>query len=513
MLKSDLIKIFQLLTEEDLRGLKKFVKSPLHNHRKDVKYLYEYLYNWRKKDAKKYSLDRVRVYEYLYPKEDFDDAKLKHTMSYLLTGIRNYLINSELDKDQNAKQIYLSKAIRVRGKNSDEIFLKTWKRGISRLENDQLRTANFYYDKFLFEQEYYAFQKNSIRLAKMDLQNISNTLSLFFIAEILKQGCSILSQKNVSPTRNDYLEDYHSEILLEAIKLIKKDTNKYEKHPAIGVYFHGYLAYKLILENEEESKGDILSDNNDDVFHFQKFNRIRLENKYHFPLSELRDIHTLALNYCIYKYRQELDITYLQAIFNLYEEGLTEGILLDDKGVLSPSNYKNALTAGLLLKQKEKTLTLLLKFEKKLDPEIRDYHRAILFFRTESYEKAMEILVYLMDKNKRRLTDYYDNLTARSMLSICFYELELVDELESSLDNFIAYIERHKKHIGNHKVNYLTFINYLTKLTQFRFYKNLWETSERLFAMNELLESIKSPTAFAEKGWLQGRITELIENN
>ena len=91
MIKSRLIEILRTCSKKELRELKKWVQSPAHNQREDVVRLYEYLLEdehlWKDE-----FIAKSVAYRRIYPKEAFDDAKMRQTLFFFMKTLEEFLI-------------------------------------------------------------------------------------------------------------------------------------------------------------------------------------------------------------------------------------------------------------------------------------------------------------------------------------------------------------------------------------------------------------------------------------
>ncbi|MCB0580797.1 MAG: hypothetical protein KDD10_15985, partial [Phaeodactylibacter sp.] len=83
MESSHLVVILQTFSAKEVRSLRKWLNSPVHNQREDVVQLFEYLMAGAHLTEEKF-LRKERVFSRVFPDEPFDDAKLRQTMHFLL---------------------------------------------------------------------------------------------------------------------------------------------------------------------------------------------------------------------------------------------------------------------------------------------------------------------------------------------------------------------------------------------------------------------------------------------
>jgi len=91
MKNSHLILTLGTFTKKELRELKKWLDSPVHNQREDVVLLFEYLTTNARLADEKY-LKKEKIFRKIFPREPYDDARLRQTMHFWLKAIEEYLV-------------------------------------------------------------------------------------------------------------------------------------------------------------------------------------------------------------------------------------------------------------------------------------------------------------------------------------------------------------------------------------------------------------------------------------
>ena len=113
MQNSQLTHILFALSKKESRELRKWLVSPIHNQRSDVVQLYEYLTSGNRLEDDK-SLEKERIFRKLYPKEAYDDAKMRQVIHFLQESIEEYLVFVKNQSDSLQCQLNLVKSFRER---------------------------------------------------------------------------------------------------------------------------------------------------------------------------------------------------------------------------------------------------------------------------------------------------------------------------------------------------------------------------------------------------------------
>ena len=471
MTSSPLFDIFKHLTKQDRRALKDFVQSPFHNKREDVIRLFDYLDthydNSRAPEADFWA--KERVFQAIYPdKTVYDDKEMRYTMSFLTKCIRQYLIYNELKNNELDSALKLNNALRTR--EADKAYQKNLSDTYQQLDAQPLRHAHFHLQKFHLQLEDYTFYHQKQRSGAHHLQEISDSLTDFYVTELLRQACVMHSHKSVS-------QKSYNQLFLDVI-LEKIESGAYPTPPSVFAYFY---AYKALTNNTE-------------LLDFQLLKKSILDDGHLFPENEIRDLYLLAINFCIRKLNSGVRDFGIEAL-ELYKNGLTNGVLLENK-TLSRFTYNNVMKLALKNNEFDWTEQFLNDFKKYLPAREREnlykYNLALFYFQKRDYEKAMLLL------QEVTLKDVLYNLDARRVLMRIYYELGEYTVLESFLESFTIFIRR-QKDLGYHRNNYLNLIKFVKKLLQ----TNLKSFVEK----QELRIEIEQTTELTEKDWLLNLVT------
>ncbi|HNE30642.1 MAG TPA: hypothetical protein PLW66_15820, partial [Saprospiraceae bacterium] len=153
MQKSVLVEIIRSLNKKEVREIHKWLQSPAHNLRQDVVALFDYLV--RKSSDAIESVDKEQVWQAVFPQEDFDDARMRQVMYFLLKAIEDYLAFTELRKDEVHIQTVLLKVYRTR--QLEKPFKMTMEAARKRQKESPYRNSVFLREQHVLEQELYYY--------------------------------------------------------------------------------------------------------------------------------------------------------------------------------------------------------------------------------------------------------------------------------------------------------------------------------------------------------------------
>lgn len=470
MENSHLIITLRTFSQKEFRELRKWLDSPIHNQRSDVILLFEYLTSYAHLEDEKY-LKKEKVFGKIFTNEPYDDARLRQTMHFLLKAVEDYLIWQEMQEDVVKTRIALASVYRKR--RLDKAFTKLIRSVENIQEKFSYRNEKYLQNEYLLQQEKYLFLEGKKRTIKMNLQEMSDSLDLTYIADKLKLSSLMLAHQAV------YKASYDMGLLdEESLKHI--EDKKLQSVPAVGTY---YYIYKTMTDQNNPKHFEALKDK------IQQYTDL-------FPQEEMRDFYLHAINYCIRRLNSGEE-SYFREAFELYRRGIEEKILITNN-TIDPYLFRNATSAGLKLKEFKWVDYFIHNYKDYLEEQHREnfylFNLARLRFEQRDYDSAMELLAQ---------TDFDDiliQLNAKTMLFKMYYELDEMDALESLLESFRTYLSR-KDVIGYHRSNYQNIIRYTKKLVRLNPYNK--EKREKL------RQEISDTSPLTERTWLLKQLDAL----
>ena len=456
MQKSKLIKVFSQLNGQDIRNLKKFLRSPFFNHRKDVVDLFEYLI--QRKDQ----YEAEKVFLNLFPNEKYDAVKLRLVMSYLFRLIEKYLAVSELMENETAQNTHLFQAYKKR--NLSKQIYRTINDGITSLQKKALRNADWYNQYFQLQFEKFQLESAVTPTADLNRQELSDTLDIAYLIAKLRQVCMLLSHQGI------YKATFEIGFLEPLITFIQAPL--YQAIPAIAVYNHCYF---MLTEPEEQK-------------HFGTFKQLLLNHGAIFSRREIGDLYLLAINYCI-KRINDGDSNYFDEVMDFYKEGLVKSYLLEN-GILSRFTYQNIVSAGLKTGEFEWVNNFIHQYKKNLERKYRESSFSFSLAKLEYHRKNYDAALSMLQKSNYR--DLLLNLGAKTLLLKIYYEWSEFDLLDAHLEAMKNYLRR-KGVIGYHKKNYRNIIQITSKLLNI----NIFDKKE----LDLLERKIRNVDPLTERDW------------
>ncbi len=459
---SKLIELLKTFSTKELREFNEFVVSPFFNKNAELVRFYEHLRSLAPAFAAS-KVTREAIFLALYPKDKYNDKQLNYLNNFLLKLAEQFIAYTRFKDNELTERYHLLEAYNQR--NLDKHYQFIYNQTNKLLDEWPNRNHEFYQLQYLLadiSNRY--FLKQQIRRYDDRLQLAGDYLDQYYVVTKLKYCCEMLDRKM------SIAAEYEVRFANVISKLV--DDNAVLATPSIAIY-HTILNMLLDMGNAEW---------------FKKLVALTEEHKAYFPMEELKDLYSYAINYCIRRVNQGAP-EFLEELFKQYLKSLDAGTLMDG-GFLSPWAYKNLIGVGLRLKKFDWTEDFIKDYNEKLSPEFRanalHYNLAELRYYQKNYDKA---LVHL---NQVEFSDIYYNLDTKKMMLKIYYELDEIDALLSLLASFKMFLRRTKLISASNKVAYLNFVQALTLLS--RKEKRVQPTLQRM---------LNDPEPLGDRAWLK----------
>jgi len=464
MINSRLIRLYKTLNEKELRVLKNWVRSPVQNKHQDTIKLFDFLSSRR--SITKITVQKKRLFAYLYPNQMYSEAQLSYLMNYALELLKEFLgYYQSVLNNFDTKEKLISTLLE---RNMHELANLELEKLAHKVASTNIKNAKASLQHLEIEQKKFELKGTQNRSSQTNLPNFFNHLTDFYSLSMLKYACTASSHKNVT------IQDYNIR-LLEAVLADAKES----KHPIILLYYNIYQSLEITEHNNYFELAEILF----------------LEHHHLLNTQEQNEVLLLLINYCI-KQLNTNEKSFVKKGFEWYRWGLEQAILI--RGYLSRFAYLNIVGLGLKLEEFDWVAEFIPTYIQHLPLQYQEnykhYTTAKLHFNQKDYEKAQRLLTQI------EYDDIFLNLDTKTMLLEIYYEEKSWDSLEALLVSFSRYLQR-KQVIAYHKKVYKNIITLTRKLISLKPYDKA--------AKKALLEEIKTTNPLAERDWLLKQ-TELL---
>jgi hypothetical protein len=472
MQKSVLVEILSVLDKKELRRLHKWLLSPAHNQREDVVQMFEYLCK-HVTDENEKSLEKERVWKHLFPKEPYDDARIRQSMYFLLQNVEEFLVFTELQKDRAKTQSILLKV--YRSKHVDRAFRLSMEAARKSQLDENQRNSAFFKAQYELEQEQYEYLLAQKWSMEFNLQDVANTLDLSYISDKLRVSCMMLSHQYLyqKASYNHGILDYILEYIQQHEYLLKES--------AISIYYYAYKAFTEI-DNPE---------------YFEQLIKVIFESSNALPKSELHNSYLLALNHCTGRINRG-QREYIKQAFDLCKNGCETNILLQNN-IITKTIFSNTVLYAITLKEFAWVEQFIHTFEKNLEEKHRksmvNFSLARLFFEQNQYDKAQQ---YLFDFE---YDDPVMNMIAKTILLKIYFERRNLNAFESLVESMRSHLQRQAYLSPAHKQLFKNLLSQMKKLINL----NPYSKTE----IDKFEEGVRAANPLSDREWFLAQVEKM----
>ncbi len=438
IISSKLIQLLGTLSKKEMRALSLFLASPYFNTNPELVRFFELIRN-AYPSFKKLKGGKEVIFQQLYPKESFDDKRVRYLMSDLLKLAEQFLLVQRIERKPVESGLHLLDELNQRGLSKH--YQQQRNKVVSSFPgNDMIDLDHFAVKLRLSDIDQEFFHLKRQRHIGDDPQEASDNLNRYFVLKKLKYACSMLNRQEVFSQNYDLglPEDWSNWLA----------NNDFWGEEIIRVYAYVYRAFRFQKE----------------PIHFQQLKDWLLQNSTGASLRDLKDLHLYAINYCARKIRQGRH-EYSDEALSLYLNGIKFGALLED-GYFSPWSFGNVVKLALRLEKYGWIEQFMQDHEHYLPPGFREntmlYNYAELYVYKREHSKALNLLVRV------EFSDLSYHLGSRIMLAKIYYELDEENALLSLMDSFVKFLKRNKKVSENIRRTCLNFCDLLQAITRGR---------------------------------------------
>ena len=430
MQDSKLINLISMLSDEERRKLRKWIKSDFVNKNEDIIAFFEFIDT--RSSLTMRTVSKEKAHDYLYPNTPYHDLRIRHLLWMTTEIVENFIIYNSVAQQPSLKmqllaQYYTKNELYKFAHNSVE-------EGIAMMEKIKLRNASYHLQQYQIQALHFQINSKNNRSKEFNLQDVIDHVTLFSIIETLKYACIIQSLQKISELK---IENH----LLEAT-LTLVENPVFLEDIAVRIYYNIYL----VIRDENEAA-------------FNAFIKDIKENENYFTTHDLKDLYLLAINFCVKKSNQNLQ-EYTQQAFELYIYAIDKGYLLEHREI-SRFSFTNVVTLGIKLKEFSKTENFIKQYADFIAAEYRqntvDFNSAKVFFSKEQPQKALKILL------TNEFKDMLWNLNAKYMVIKILFEMKDLVLFANHLKAYKNYVKR-KTNIGYHQTYFINVVNALTTL-------------------------------------------------
>lgn len=437
---SKLISLLRTFDAKDLRLFGDFVRSPFYNKNVELARLYEQL----RKTAPEFpahKIDKYLIWTQLYPDLAPDEKEISYLMNFLLKLAERYIGMRRYQEDTFMPEFHILEAYSGRG--LDKHYRHKHRQLGKLLSGHPYQNERHYYNAY----EMASLDARFIHLKQQrtvdhHLRGTVDHLDRYYLATRLRLTCELINRRNILSA------EYDQEEVDKLLNYLHTHESVLEL-PVIGVY---YYQLRMLIEPEQEQ-------------FFHSFKALLSENGSLLPPLELKEVYVYAQNYCIRRIRQGAG-GFLKELFEIYQEALKAGTLLESDGYLSPWKFKNIVSVALRLGETDWAEGFIEEFLPELPVEFREsasaYNIAHIRYHQKEYAQALKTLQAV------EFSDLYYSLDTRKMMLRIYFEQADTEPLLSLIAAFKIFLKRNKLISDGNRAAYRNFVDWVYRLERMR---------------------------------------------
>lgn len=474
MQQSRIVKFVKELSPRERERFYQFVHSPYFNQHEKTSQLLDILLS-RLNETEGEEVERVLLHGQLFPGQPYDEQKLHNVMSYLKKLYNRFLAFEYLERHPLEEQILTLESAYENARF--ELLANRAKQMDKTLAQKAFSDGEYQYARYRINylMGYYGSEFVD-RSESGALQSMSDHLDRYFIVEKLRNSCHL--------SANMMLLNSHYELgLLEDLLLyLQANWDRFRNDLGIRLY------YTILMSLREEHEPR----------HYQEMKNMLATHLTDMTQEGGSDLYTFAYNYCIRRINQG-DSSYQTELFDLYQKGLSGGLLLKN-GILSEWDYKNVATLGCSLKEYDWTEDFLHTYKDYIPAHQREnaysYNLANYYYHKKLYDKTLQTLLHV------QFTDVKYHLNSNFLLLRTYYALHDTEALLSLIETFRIYVIRNQRITTEQKRSYTNFLRFSKKLVQLKHHASTYSKKALREKLDELAAKVEHTETVINKYWL-----------
>ena len=470
MIKSKLITLLKTFSKKELAKFNEFVKSPFFNKNDKIVNLLNNIcrdYPFIEEGG----LQKENLYKKVFSGEKYNEEKLKNLVSDLYELAERFVVFISRDEKSIEFKRDIIRALRER--NAEKLFHSSIKEAEKKLQTFRLKDRNYYYNKWLIDEEKNIFfsERDRIKYTKNLQSEFDNYLSYsllclmeFYIRLVNEEGYTNI--KLLHTLENEILSFFH--------------TFNFQDEPVLEIY---YSALMLRITHEEKY-----------------FRRIKELKNTNYELLNKYDIYMINSNLQSFYLAQEmLGINiYRKDFFEIQKESLKDAVQFKE---ISFIQFLNLVKTAANIQEFEWLTGFIEEYKplvaKKYRNDTVNFAYSYLHYKQGDSAGALEIL------SKVHTETVPISIEIRKLNMIIYYEEQATEAAFSMVDSFRHFINSGKIPTTALKNLLAEFVKYYCELLKLRDNKNITEAEL-------LLKRIEKDFNVSNKNWLIKKTKELI---
>lgn len=400
------------LDKDRLKQCRKFLSSPYFNSSKELVKLFDLIV---KNEERASEMTKKQAWKKLRGKAPYEDVRFRKFCSDLLKLITRFLSHEYLERNEFYQLYFLLHELQRT--NAKKLVPGVYKKLESTLESSEEGYVQQQLQTYQYEQLKYLVEEYDLKRSKdTNIEQVHAHLDQFYFSEKMYQTNRALTQQRLVNA------EYEIHYIDEALHVLQ--TPPLSELPDLQI---NYLIYHTIKDG-----------GNDDAYFALKDFLLRKGDT--FSQKEVMVYYQSAMNYCARRINKG-ESAFVEELFELFLQILDKNLAIQD-GQFNPWLFRNITIIGIRLKKYDWVENFVKEYEHSLSEEYRDnlvaYNLAVVYYHQKNYK---EIISQIRNIEYQDLTY---NIDSKAMLLVAFFEEGEYDVLQSHIDAFLAYLNRHK---------------------------------------------------------------------
>lgn len=472
---SKLIRQITAMDGRERERLRQFVDSPYFNRHQGVIDLLAFVL--KELGKKRPKIEEARAQDAV--KGSGAKMGLSDLMSALMKLVNKFLAVEQLESEDFREEVLTLK--RTKELQRFALLDNRGKRLDRKVAKHQFRDGDTHLAAYEWKNINGYRQAEVNRKDTKEMQSMLDHLDRYYMVEKLRHACRLTANMMVMNTHFDllFVEPILEHLRTEAgSKLLNEQVE-----PSIDCYYHILLSLK-----EPDNLG-----------HYDRMLFYLDQSLDRLPHDHQKDLYGFSSNYCIGRIMSG-HADYRLKLFELYQRGLSTGIIYDNKGEIDEFVYKNVVTLGTSLKEYDWTERFMEDNREKLPGRERDnayaLNKAQYLYSRKRYDEASRLLFTVSDSDVKvhlarvllEVRIAYDQLDQESALNL--------------LENLRLYVLRNRNVSTKDKKGYNNFIRFTKQLVNLKHQREFMGKDTYAKKMVALKEAVLGADSVYARAWL-----------
>jgi hypothetical protein len=483
MFRTKATEILSALSSNEIKELKSFVNSPIHNKNKNIIKLYEALKPFYPEFADK-KCNKEMLYKKIFGNKPYNDKIMRNLLSEMYKLLEDYLVfkSSKLPTFKN--MLLFEQLI-----NFDNVFLKKYNEANEAIKKEK-QDNDYFKKKGTLLQSRIKFFLDRNKQHKITMEALHRGENhIFELLCLLPENIS-----NINANETSYNLDYGfkaSEIFFECFDYTRFINLLEGKHHDFEFLKLNYHKFMLFFANHPE-----------DIYHSREIKNYISEHYEKFGDDYLIEVFGQLTNFYTKKTDSGYEEEILQDRFEIYQLQLKTNVLFTRW--LTLLTYRSIILTALALNEIEWTENFINSSIGRVHPSEKEfslnYGKALVAYKKKQYTEVTALCSTLKQDNP------WYKFFVKWLIFQTYYELGYSEQFFFHSDAFRKYIDYTNNIIASRKEDYRKVIRFGNRLMNLKV-KDITD-KESIYLLKQEIEehTMGDPSG---KRWLLEKINEL----